>query len=1320
MTSSTTPRGTWARYRGSSVRLPRLGVGLIGALGLLALALASMGPVSAHTTSLRATSSATAGSAYTALTPSRLLDTRSSNQTLGPNSSLNLTVTGGSVPATATAVALNVTVTNTTDSSYLAVYPAGGTRPLVSNLNWVMGETVPNLVIVPVGANGQVTIYNHTGNTDVVVDLQGYFAPEASGSVAGQYSPLTPARITDTRTGSGYPNAGSTLGAGSTLNIQVTGQGGVPVNNVSAALLNVTVTNTTDSGYLEVYPQGATQPTASNLNWTAGETVANRVVVPVSANGQITVYNHTGSADVVVDVNGYFTTAGAAPANASLYSPMTPVRVLDTRTTGGTLGANTSTTVQMQGVDGIAANASAVVTNVTATNTTAASFFTVYPGGTRPTASDVNWSAGQTVPNLTVATLSSSGSTTVYNHAGSADLVIDAFGYFTPTAPLTLSPATQSVGVGNTATVTATALNPGGTPATGDTVSFNLVNSAGTTITAGNLTCVVGTTGQCTVTMPAQTAAGAYTVNAVLDTDFDSDTPSGTDGDTDSEPSATATINWTSGTAAGITVEPGGTQYSNPVTGDQPAYSAPSSPVYGFGRSVSQHLNSPFTAYAAVTDNKGNPVAGQPVIFTIYHATPQTFEGTSDTCDPEFGTLNGCTVSTMTATTNSSGIASVTWTQSAEGTDYYYAALSTATNIGSELGEVVWGNWSLSLSPTYTAAGGSLQVGQTETYTGTSVNATGGANTNCVAVEFYQNKWHAGPKANVYTNGTSAFFSGVAAGEAAYSSSNCTSAIDFATTSPTTIFMKPNSSGQFTFSIKSNSPGDSASPVAATATSDFAATECDGFYYCGQTAIGATTTWASVPASAYAVSVTPTTNASQATGTTRTYTDTTTVNGSANTSSIANAFSFQQLVNGSTTPAMIADTTVTVGSTTYCVEGSDTTGADCPTGSTIVAAASANPIGSTGVSVVYYSYPGAATADTEVEVTGAGTFSPIVASTGVGSATPVGWVDMNGDQTLDSGDPSANGGSVTWGSPVVSGVSLSVAHNAATPGAAKPFSNGTYYGPVAASDTQASQVDGTSSETVVTAGIVDQSGNPITSGTTVYAVNWTIKNNGATTSTVYVSGANNIGLHCGTGSTASVGGVAVCGDTNLYTVSHFVNPDTLASNNTDPGTGPLSIAGGATMTLTTYATATSPSYLVVNSAEVTTATVTAQLAQDSAATPVAGAAIGAAQSVTVGWALTPTAGATLTGTSIVAYENSNYPEPSSETAGTGTYDYAVINTAVGTFLVQFDQTAGQTYTISGNTLQTEAQFESALGSATTYVVSNYGNTTSPYQNNSIN
>jgi hypothetical protein len=108
---------------------------------------------------------------------------------------------------------LNVTATNTTKSSFLTDYPAGATQPTASNVIFVAGQTVPNRVMVPIGTNGQVSIFNAAGSVDVVVDVGGYYTDSSNVAATGtQFTPVNPARITDTRTGSNFPNAGKTLG----------------------------------------------------------------------------------------------------------------------------------------------------------------------------------------------------------------------------------------------------------------------------------------------------------------------------------------------------------------------------------------------------------------------------------------------------------------------------------------------------------------------------------------------------------------------------------------------------------------------------------------------------------------------------------------------------------------------------------------------------------------------------------------------------------------------------------------------------------------------------------------------------------------------------------------------------------------------------------------------------------------------------------------------------------------------------------------------------------------------------------------------------
>jgi hypothetical protein len=93
-----------------------------------------------------------------------------------------------------------------------------------------------------------------------------------------------------------------------TVTLQVTGAGGVPVTGVSAVVLNVTVTDPSSQGYVTVSGAGTTRPTASNLNFVAGQAVPNLVIAPVGAGGKVELYNGSpGTIELVADVSGWFT-----------------------------------------------------------------------------------------------------------------------------------------------------------------------------------------------------------------------------------------------------------------------------------------------------------------------------------------------------------------------------------------------------------------------------------------------------------------------------------------------------------------------------------------------------------------------------------------------------------------------------------------------------------------------------------------------------------------------------------------------------------------------------------------------------------------------------------------------------------------------------------------------------------------------------------------------------------------------------------------------------------------------------------------------------
>jgi alpha-tubulin suppressor-like RCC1 family protein len=425
--------------------LRRAWIGLVGSVILLVAATVTVGPVSA--TARQTVRAAPADdlvnqagntSDYHALSPARIVDTRSgvgANGPVGPGQSIDVKVTGvGGVPSTGVAaVVVNVTATDPTQPTYITVWPTGEPRPIASNLDVTAGESVPNLVVATVGANGTISLYNFAGTVDLIVDVTGWFP------TGGDYHALTPARFLDTRTGRG---GSGPVGPDRSIDVKVTGAGNVPSSGVGAVVVNVTATNPTAASYITVWPAGSPRPTASNLNVVAAQSVPNLVVATVGANGSISLYNLAGTVDLIVDVTGWFPTG-------SDYHALTPARILDTRNGvggSGPVAPEGSIEVKVTGVGGVPdSGVAAVVVNVTATNPTRATYITAWPTGEpRPTASNLNVVAGDSVANLVVATVGANGTISLYNFAGTVDLIVDVTGWFAAatTAPtLVISPS---------------------------------------------------------------------------------------------------------------------------------------------------------------------------------------------------------------------------------------------------------------------------------------------------------------------------------------------------------------------------------------------------------------------------------------------------------------------------------------------------------------------------------------------------------------------------------------------------------------------------------------------------------------------------------------------------------------------------------------------------------------------------------------------------------------------------------------------------------------------------------------------------------------
>ncbi len=419
--------------------------------------------------------------AYTAINPVRICDTRppapgiatnqcdsSGNGTLGPgHETITAQITGAHVPSGALAVVANITAINRGGSpTYVTAYPAGGSVPRASNINLAGGSVEANLAIVQLSGGGAISLFNAVGGADVIVDVEGYFAAP-TGASAGGFHSIPPLRICDFRGGTGNPwvcaeATGSTsapLAGGAWRRVVLSGLPGgvspttpdIPTNGTAAAaVFNLTATAGTARTYLSVaVPNGSdacpsTAPSFSNLNPTPGISLPNRVISSLGPNQDICLYSAAGSINFIIDVNGWFGTA-SAPAGAHFYS-VQPTRICDTRSGFGTEcdgDTLTSSDIQQVGVAGVlvvpaeggSAQPVAVVANLTGIAGSAATYFTLYPSdASKPTASDLNPSAGEVIANLAIVGIATTGAdngnVALFNAAGTIDAALDVAGWF--------------------------------------------------------------------------------------------------------------------------------------------------------------------------------------------------------------------------------------------------------------------------------------------------------------------------------------------------------------------------------------------------------------------------------------------------------------------------------------------------------------------------------------------------------------------------------------------------------------------------------------------------------------------------------------------------------------------------------------------------------------------------------------------------------------------------------------------------------------------------------------------------------------------------
>lgn len=381
---------------------------------------------------------------FVAVTPCRLLDTRTQHGGGGPiqggsSQTFNLVqlaqTNGCADLSTAAAFSLNVTVVPQGTLGYLSIWPSGEDQPVVSTMNSLDGRIKANAAIVPAGYQGGVNVYV-TNTSDVVLDIDGYFAPAGASTL--QFYKLSPCRVADTRKSNFPPGLGTPhLSAGvprdfpvlsSTCNIPASAQ---------AYSLNLTaVPYPSDGGfhplgYLEVWPkdQMPAHP-VSTLNNLTGTIVANAAIVPAGTSGDITAYA-SNDTDLAIDIDGYFAPPGTG--GMSLYTGA-PCRVLDTRKVGNGQPFSGTLTPPVNVVGspcGVPSTAQAYVFNATVVPVGGLGYLTLWPDGEQqPVVSTLNAVDGAISSNMAIVP-TDNGEIDAFA-SGTTHLILDISSFYAP------------------------------------------------------------------------------------------------------------------------------------------------------------------------------------------------------------------------------------------------------------------------------------------------------------------------------------------------------------------------------------------------------------------------------------------------------------------------------------------------------------------------------------------------------------------------------------------------------------------------------------------------------------------------------------------------------------------------------------------------------------------------------------------------------------------------------------------------------------------------------------------------------------------------
>ena len=403
----------------------------------------TVSPAGAQTVDLQA------GGAQNFVSPTRVLDTRIGVGLPGPIPAHTAAVVTIAPPDSLIGDGdLHVTVVDPGASGYLSVFGAGvSTPPPITDVNFTRGVTTSNTVVAavpqnPVDVLNALDFFNASdAAVNVVADYVGFTDP-GSQYVAGTFRAINPTRMLDTRSGigtrPGRVPAGGTISFLADATPRFEDQ---PVPEVSAVVLNLSAIDPAAGGYVTAFESGTVRPATSSVNFAAGRTTDNFVVVPLDPSGRVSIYNGSrGALDLTADVAGYYRSIVGVPAEAGTYQSVPSVRAVDTRRGIGSepIPAHGTVRIVLGGHDGIsAARAGAVAVNLTAVDAIGAGYLTAWPAGSqRPATDNLNFPAGGPAANLALVPMGSAGAIDVYNGSAHAvQVLVDVSGYYLNAAP---------------------------------------------------------------------------------------------------------------------------------------------------------------------------------------------------------------------------------------------------------------------------------------------------------------------------------------------------------------------------------------------------------------------------------------------------------------------------------------------------------------------------------------------------------------------------------------------------------------------------------------------------------------------------------------------------------------------------------------------------------------------------------------------------------------------------------------------------------------------------------------------------------------------